>query len=133
MKRNAFTMIELIFVIVILGILAAVAIPKLSATRDDAKATNELASVNTVIKNLGSEYTSQGDFVNYTVANANDDLNCFSVSDSGSGTISVSISTGADCPSKLHDRVKTVSSENGILNSDGSSKDYIFGGSRVVW
>lgn len=32
----AFTMIELIFVIVILGILAAVAIPKLAASRDDA-------------------------------------------------------------------------------------------------
>lgn len=36
MKRTAFTMIELVFVIVILGILAAVAIPKLAATRDDA-------------------------------------------------------------------------------------------------
>ncbi len=34
--KNAFTMIELIFVIVILGILASVAIPKLSATRGDA-------------------------------------------------------------------------------------------------
>ena len=39
MKNNkkAFTMIELIFVIVILGILAAIAIPKLAATRNDAK------------------------------------------------------------------------------------------------
>ena len=36
MKRMAFTMIEVVFVIVILGILAVVAIPKLAATRDDA-------------------------------------------------------------------------------------------------
>ena len=35
--KSAFTMIELVFVIVVLGILAAVAIPKLVATRDDAR------------------------------------------------------------------------------------------------
>lgn len=34
--RPAFTMIELIFVIVVLGILSAVAIPRLAASRDDA-------------------------------------------------------------------------------------------------
>ncbi|MDR0762149.1 MAG: prepilin-type N-terminal cleavage/methylation domain-containing protein, partial [Campylobacteraceae bacterium] len=31
MKRSAFTMIELVFVIVVLGILASIAIPKLTA------------------------------------------------------------------------------------------------------
>ena len=37
-KHNGFTMIELIFVIVILGILAAIAIPKLLGTQRSAKA-----------------------------------------------------------------------------------------------
>jgi len=37
--KKAFTMIELVFVIVIIGILAGVAIPRLAATRDDAELT----------------------------------------------------------------------------------------------
>jgi len=36
-NKSAFTMIELIFVIAILGILTVVGIPKLAATRNDAK------------------------------------------------------------------------------------------------
>lgn len=60
MKRSGFTMIELIFVIVILGILAAVAIPKLSATRDDAKISKIASNLATIVSDAGSYYTSQG-------------------------------------------------------------------------
>lgn len=38
MKRAAFTMIELVFVIVILGIMASIAIPKMQSTQKSAEA-----------------------------------------------------------------------------------------------
>jgi general secretion pathway protein G len=45
MKRSAFTMVELVFVIVVLGILAALAIPRLAASRDDAQIVKGKADV----------------------------------------------------------------------------------------
>lgn len=60
--KKAFTMIELIFVIVILGILAAVAIPKLNATRDDAEIAKSMNNFATLINDLTSYYTSKGNF-----------------------------------------------------------------------
>ncbi len=48
MKRNAFTMIELIVVIVIIGILATMALPKFSDVKNLAKVNSEVAALNSL-------------------------------------------------------------------------------------
>ncbi len=57
--RKGFTMIELIFVIVILGILAAVAIPKLAATRNDAKAASIKTDIGTAEQSIPAWFQGQ--------------------------------------------------------------------------
>ncbi|HIP14773.1 MAG TPA: prepilin-type N-terminal cleavage/methylation domain-containing protein [Sulfurimonas autotrophica] len=62
--RKAFTMIELVFVIVILGILAGVAIPKFAATRTDAqiaKGRSDIASIRSAILTDRQAHIIQGD------------------------------------------------------------------------
>ncbi len=49
-----------IFVIVIIGILAAVALPKLSATRDDADVSVIVANAKVLLHDFQNYYTSQG-------------------------------------------------------------------------
>lgn len=46
--RQAFTMVELIFVIVIIGVLASMAIPRLSSVTDGAKKSAEIATISAV-------------------------------------------------------------------------------------
>ncbi|MDD6162893.1 MAG: type II secretion system protein [Campylobacteraceae bacterium] len=60
--KKGFTMIELIFVIVILGILASVAIPRLAATREDAEISAAVANLRTLVSDVTAYYTAKGSF-----------------------------------------------------------------------
>jgi prepilin-type N-terminal cleavage/methylation domain-containing protein len=59
MKRSGFTMIELIFVIVILGILAAVALPKFIGVSEQAQAGKVAAYVGTLNRTVAPALWSQ--------------------------------------------------------------------------
>jgi prepilin-type N-terminal cleavage/methylation domain-containing protein len=88
-NRKGFTLIELLIVVVIIGILAAIAIPKFAATKDKAK----LASVKTDVRNTEtaeeayfSDYATYGDFGQLQVASN------FSLSSGNTMTITPSTS-----------------------------------------
>jgi type II secretory pathway pseudopilin PulG len=65
-NRSAFTMVELIFIIVIIGILASVAIPKLTGVTGGAKKSAEIATISAVVTALesanGEWSINEGDF-----------------------------------------------------------------------
>jgi len=100
--RNAFTMIEMVFVIVIVGILAAVAIPKLAATRYDAKGATIVADLSTCINDAGNAYMMSGSFGHLTqsdkaTVSCTKARECFAFTETDdNGTLTVSNLSGVD-------------------------------------
>ncbi|MBN2815374.1 MAG: prepilin-type N-terminal cleavage/methylation domain-containing protein [Campylobacterales bacterium] len=160
MKRAGFTMIELIFVIVILGILAAVAIPKLAATRTDAGVSKMASNIATVVSDLGAYYTSQGtysgnwtDFTNVrldtsatggtaattyaagTAVYLNDGLtaakSCFSISATTDGNVTVTGLTAGTDPVCAGAHAAAI--KNNIITAVGTGKVHEFGGAGVQY
>ena len=80
-SKKAFTVIELIFVIVVIGILSAIAIPKFAATRDDATITKTIATIGSVRSALATERQKRilrGEFLPITSLNSDGAPNVFS-------------------------------------------------------
>ncbi|MDM5271423.1 type II secretion system protein [Sulfurovum sp. zt1-1] len=68
-SRKAFSMMELVFVIVIIGLLAAVAIPKFAVTRDDAvltQAKNTVSSIRSAIAIERQKRVLRGSYDDFT-------------------------------------------------------------------
>lgn len=79
--HKAFSMIELVFVIVVIGILAAIAIPKFAATRGDAIMTKTKATVAGVRSSMATERQKRilrGDFTAITSLNSTGTNSAFS-------------------------------------------------------
>lgn len=138
--KKGFTMIELIFVIIILGALAAVVIPKLAATRDDAMLSKDIANIKQFLTDISAYYTVKGKFGSlkditnvtsfqnyntatlpgdafYTVKNAN----CIQFNVSADGNLTINVVGTSD----LCLRISNQKAFN-LLN-----KTYIIGGTHI--
>ncbi len=74
-SKKAFTMVELIFVIVVIGILAGIAVPRFAASRDDAfisKARTTVAALRSAISMERQKRILRGEFANINGSAAKD-------------------------------------------------------------
>lgn len=146
MKRAGFTMIELIFVIVILGILAAVAVPKLAATRDDANIAKALTEVSTAITDMGAYYTAQGNFgtvAQMTNVGMSGDGNLTTAPSylvGGVNCIDFNTSTAALADGNISVSMNTTGTNNSlcekvqaVVSSKDLNRTHFFGGQKVKW
>ena len=144
--RAGFTMVELIFVIVIIGILAAVAMNKMSATRDDAKVAKAVSNLKGCITDIQNSYTATQKESSGTASDGSDGFDtCKAVKDDACFAIAgVQGTTASDgnittdtngtnytttqwCPLAYQSAKK-----KNLVGNAGTAKTLSFGGAHIV-
>ena len=127
-SKNAFTMIELVFVIVVLGILAAVALPKFAATRNDAVLAKAKADVSAIRSSIVTERQSRlikGDST--WITKLSNGGNLFTGSDSNHTLLSYGITPGE----WAHGAV-TASTDTYTFTTGGSVYTFVYSNSNAA-
>ena len=136
--REAFTLVELIFTIIIIALLASISIPKFNATKDDAKTSRVVTQLSSCISYMGATYTSKGIIdsdnmdckmsekcFDITILNNNPKLGKILVK-SGDGV------TQAEDKDKPYCKMAyIIGDRNGLSSSNG--KEHDFGATHVVY
>jgi len=120
--RKAFTQIELILIIVIIGILASIALTRLFAVRDDAKITTDIANMSACINDAGMYYTARSQDLQEGDSDNCDKVKCFTITYASDDNSDFTVETN---PSG-EDYCERVDELGGHL-----AKTYHFHGSRV--
>ena len=119
-NRSGYTIIELMFVIVIIGILAVIIIPKMAINREDAKASIVAQELAICVSDASTYYMKEGVFNNgITSAACDSTINqntCFIVTPNNSTGILSVRNNGIDT---MCIKAHTIVEKNGLSSAIG--------------